>query len=707
MKGLFHDRAVPLWLGGVLVGILLMFFAEIPLQISAGIFVILLVIGVWIVPKWRAWRKKVVGFCLFAVLGACSASIALAALPQESYSQVLLSGKISSLTQSDTDGTLKTDESDYATIYLEECRADGRKLDGKIEVRLTHYRAGEWRIGDVLSMRADLIPYRLNVTQYNSVRGYRDGLRYFCVLADSADVDASAGSLHAADAIRLTWKKMLARSCDDDTAAFLYAMTFGDSAGMSGAVKSTFSITGTAHLFAVSGLHVGILAVAILLILKKCRPWIKTAICIPILLVYCWLCDFAPSTLRATLMTAIALTARMLGRRNDPFGSVSLAAVLLLTIDPIALFDLGFQMSFFAVFGLIWLGGPIERVLTRVAGRFPKKLLRGIAASLAVNAALLPLLLGAFEEVSLVFLLSNLIAIPWVTALFPVYLISGVAACLIPFLDVAVTLLSVPFALLMRWIAFCAKLSVIAVGLPVRWYLVAPYLATMLMLSDFCMIERKFKRITAVVLCAVCIGGALPSLKGAGRSASAIYCYTDRYGRQAALFKADEIGNYLIVDGTFDEECARASAEVMNKRMIGVIDGLIVTDPSGIESALHFAVQLGIQEIFFANADAVDLSRGGARAYSLKLTDRMTIWFESASVCRIRADGFDLVIAPPDADADAVGDYDLAIGGYAEGSGYRIDQKGYEASLPNCMPSQFTFYLKDGKIIKIPAWSFR
>ena len=107
-------------------------------------------------------------------------------------------------------------------------------------------------------------------------------------------------------------------------------MLFGETNNISKSDINAYRDSGVAHLFAVSGLHVSIIAGTLLLVLKRVNPWIKLSVIGVILLVYCWITAFAASLVRAMVMTMCVLAAEPLERRYDMASSMSLALMLIL-----------------------------------------------------------------------------------------------------------------------------------------------------------------------------------------------------------------------------------------------------------------------------------------------------------------------------------------------------------------------------------------
>ncbi|MEA3638859.1 MAG: DNA internalization-related competence protein ComEC/Rec2 [Lamprobacter sp.] len=214
-------------------------------------------------------------------------------------------------------------------------------------------------------------------------------------------------------------------------AALIPALVIGDRSGLNPSQWTVFSRTGTSHLIAISGLHVGLVSAAIFVLAR--RLWARVpglalriaaprAAALPALLAafgYAALAGFSVSTQRALVMLAVVLVAIMAGRTLRPSSAVAVALAAVLLIDPAAVLDYGFWLSFGAVgvllYALGWRLGP------------PGWIARWGAAQWAVALGLLPLLIAFFGRASLIAPLVNLVAVPLFGLCLPVILIASLA----------------------------------------------------------------------------------------------------------------------------------------------------------------------------------------------------------------------------------------------------------------------------------------
>ncbi len=149
---------------------------------------------------------------------------------------------------------------------------------------------------------------------------------------------------------------------DRGDTAMLSAMLVGDRTQLTTSLRQGFERTGTFHLFVVSGLHVVLIVGGLLWLLRRLRTPEGLAIAMTLCagLVFALLTGFGPPVQRALGMTAAYLLARWLGRDTGPLNALGIAAVVILVLDPRALFEASFQMTTLVIIAAAGLARPIE-----------------------------------------------------------------------------------------------------------------------------------------------------------------------------------------------------------------------------------------------------------------------------------------------------------------------------------------------------------
>jgi len=215
-------------------------------------------------------------------------------------------------------------------------------------------------------------------------------------------------------------RRLLEKGMEEPAAGLARAMVLGDKQSIGQRERQVFAQAGISHIAAISGMHVSILAAMIMFLLLGVGLKRQQAFYLAVLFlaVYVCLIGFPASAVRASLMGFLVLWALQLGRLNRVGYSLLLAASLMLVANPRLLRDdIGFQLSFLAVFGIAWLYEPIYRLLKYL--RLPRVLgVRSVlAVTLSAQALTVPLALYHFEVLSLVSPLTNVLVL-WVLPFF-------------------------------------------------------------------------------------------------------------------------------------------------------------------------------------------------------------------------------------------------------------------------------------------------
>lgn len=365
-RRLFHWRPLCVAALGVFAGLLLFAVAGVeraPAVLAA--LLVLLVAALWLCR--RAFLPL-----LLACLALFSALLQCPVAPGAEAG--LLTGRVAELPEN---------RGGYYALLLDGAAIDGVPVQGR--VRLTISGITEPVYGQRVavearfrSIDADWLSYYRYLGVAINASGRAEGWR-----VSEARTDAYGLLLRAREAIGSRIDALFPDHADAARGILLG----GNPAGMNEDTIEQFRTVGIAHLLAVSGLHVGILAGSVLVLLRFVRRlWLRVALLGTFLLAYAALTAFTPSVLRACVMLLCTLPAMPLRRRIDLPSSLSLAFVLVLLVRPFALWNASFQLSFLAVAGLALLMPVLRRSLS-VLGESASS---AIASGLSVVIATMP-----------------------------------------------------------------------------------------------------------------------------------------------------------------------------------------------------------------------------------------------------------------------------------------------------------------------------
>ncbi|MDW8135067.1 MAG: ComEC/Rec2 family competence protein [Bacteroidia bacterium] len=204
--------------------------------------------------------------------------------------------------------------------------------------------------------------------------------------------------------------------------ALTYALLLGYRRGLDPETRSSFQLSGTAHILAVSGMHVGLVLSLWLFLLRRLpghwgHHWISKVLLVSLVVFYGFLTGASPSAMRAVIMGSIALVAQIFYRPYMPLNALGFAGFLQLSLDLSILQDIGFQLSYAAVGGILAFYQPLRQLFPRTKSAWKVYLRDLIAISLAAQAGTFFLSWSHFEKMPIYFLIANVVAVPLATLL--------------------------------------------------------------------------------------------------------------------------------------------------------------------------------------------------------------------------------------------------------------------------------------------------
>ena len=224
--------------------------------------------------------------------------------------------------------------------------------------------------------------------------------------------------LRIVDDVRIKIQKSLKNQhFSQDEFAVINALILGQRQEISKELINDYSKAGAIHILAVSGLHVGIILLIFSYLLKPLE-WFKKGKVIKfcLLIIFLWffalLAGMSASVVRAVTMFSAVAFGQFINRKNAIEQSLVLSMFLLLLVKPMFLFDVGFQLSYLAVFGIIWIQ-PVVYNLWQPRIYILRKAWQILSVSIAAQFGVLPLSLYYFHQFPGLFLISNLVIIPF------------------------------------------------------------------------------------------------------------------------------------------------------------------------------------------------------------------------------------------------------------------------------------------------------
>ncbi len=198
--------------------------------------------------------------------------------------------------------------------------------------------------------------------------------------------------------------------------SILAAMLLGNRQYLDKPIKDIFIKTGTMHIIAISGLHVGILVFIFLGLFKliKIPKRIAYIFTIALIILYALMVGQRPSVWRASIMASVLLLGFVLNKQGQILNTLSLALLILIIPNPNYIFDAGFILSFLCIASIIWISPVIDKLFKPIA-KGPKTLLyilKSFSISISVWIGIMPIIAYYFHIITPVTILANLVAIP-------------------------------------------------------------------------------------------------------------------------------------------------------------------------------------------------------------------------------------------------------------------------------------------------------
>jgi len=282
-------------------------------------------------------------------------------------------------------------------------------------------------------------PYEFDYKKYLSIHGiyYQTYIKRDQYKKINSNEQPSILSL--SNQTRLYLLTLLKKSgLQDQELAICSALTLGHKDLLNTRTKNNFSNSGAMHILAVSGLHVGIIFLIfhqLLLFMEKNKGGriAKTLLIIVILVGYAFLTGLSPSVTRSTLMFVVIAIGKISRQNTSIYNNLAFSALILLLLNPMILFSVGFQLSYTAVTSIVFFQPKIYQLLS-----FPSiadKLWQWFTVAVAAQIGTAPLIIFYFHQFPNYFWLTNFIAIPAASLIIILGLLIFATSSLLPILS--------------------------------------------------------------------------------------------------------------------------------------------------------------------------------------------------------------------------------------------------------------------------------
>lgn len=356
-------------------------------------------------------------------------------------------------------------------VELEKIKTDSwRKTDGKVLLYISKNSMATipWSYGDRLLIRGSpqvlAPPSNPNEFDFKRYLGFKNIHHQQFLKADQIHFLKSAdrrGFIFYSHQVRSWATRVITRTIvGEQEQAIAMALILGVTEGIDTDLQNAYAASGAMHVLAVSGLHVGIIYGIILLLLRPLNAfswsrWVIAGISILFLWIFAFVTGLSPSVLRAVTMFSFIAFARPLGWRTNIYNTLAASAFVLLIYNPYLIMSVGFQLSYLAVLGIVYLQRPLYN-LWEIPNRVGDWIWQITCVSLAAQIATFALSMLYFHQFPVYFLVSNLFVIPLSTLV----LMGGIVLLIVSALAPLATAVGYGLQLiiqLLNWLVFKAE----------------------------------------------------------------------------------------------------------------------------------------------------------------------------------------------------------------------------------------------------------
>jgi len=415
----------------LVLGILTAHF--LPVSISIFNYLLALLLGVFI--SWFWGRKQLIQtfyfgifvYLCFFTIGYFTYQLRLPQFQPKHYSHFAIDSD-SQLTQVKITQTLKSDKYNYK-FFADLNAINGITTKGKILLNIskdsleTAFSADEILLvySPITEIPKPLNPHQFDYSKYMKSLGAYGQLG----ISEKEILKTGPGGktlLGVAQNIRTgIVEKLQKTKLKTDERAIIQALVLGEKKDIDKNLYNEYAAAGAVHILAVSGLHVGILYIILAFFFKPLARWkygvlLQAVVIVLLLWGFALLSGLSPSVTRAVTMFSFFAVAKLFDRETNSINTLFLSFFTLLIINPLWLFQVGFQLSYLAVFFIVWL-----QPLFYKAGYSKYWLVRKVWAIVSVTICaqigVLPLSIYYFHQFPGLFLLTNIVVLPFLTIL--------------------------------------------------------------------------------------------------------------------------------------------------------------------------------------------------------------------------------------------------------------------------------------------------
>ena len=424
----------------------------------------------------------------------------------DNLGKVYLTGKITSINKIQENFCYIT--IDNVCVFMQD--GESQELNGKLSLSVSIDEELKVGLYDRIAFTSKI--YGMNILdENNEIESFylKNNIRYGTNVKASQLIYLKS-DINAIESFREYNRLLLVEGFGERMGHLAFTSLYGDTNYTERELLNEFKYSGVAHIFSVSGIHVSLIALLITFILDKLKvnKKVNFFIITIMLFFFCMLCNFNSPVIRSSIMVLVSILAGIYFRKYDALNSTSISGCILLALNPLNVFDVGFQMTFLSILGISMFSNIFKNI--KIKNNIIKNIFFSMVTSLSAQLALIPIFANVYGFISTWSLLANLVIIPLFSLFYTMLFLINLIVLIMPFLNF---LYIFPKATLYIIVFLNGQVNLLPYNIvympKVNIYLVFLYYINMFVVSKYFVMKWKYKSIIAMCLIGIVIGGVV------------------------------------------------------------------------------------------------------------------------------------------------------------------------------------------------------
>lgn len=313
-------------------------------------------------------------------------------------------------------------ENEYSYEYIVKLQSKNKKLNNKRFILKTKKKGKKLSFGDKIKFTGEYV----KPTGRRNYHGFDYSLylktqKLYGTFEGSSYIVLSTSCCSYVEKIvnnfKEKTKKALRDNLDEDLAELCIGILIGDRGNLEDKIEEDFKKSNLTHMLAVSGSHF-VYIITCIKYLEKVFKWrnFNNVLTIIIIILFMELTGNTASVIRSGIMAIMLILAKVFHRKSDVWTNMALSAVLALVYNPYTLFDIGFELSYGGVIGIVIFYDKVKDTLGKIIIKMHKEskmlqyILEGTSVTISANLVIIPIMIYNFNTISFSFIVSNLLA---------------------------------------------------------------------------------------------------------------------------------------------------------------------------------------------------------------------------------------------------------------------------------------------------------